>query len=334
MLAMVLAAPAPIESRPLQLREMPDPEPGPGEVRLRVRACGLCRTDLHQVEGELPMRRTPVVPGHQAVGVIDRIAPGTGGPMRIGDRVGLPWLHSTCSACPSCAGGEENLCPSASFTGYDHDGGYAQFVVAPEAFVLPLPDGFDDLQAAPLLCAGIIGYRALRIAGVRPGETVGLYGFGASAHVCLQLARFWQCRVFVITRAARHREFARELGAAWAGTAAETPPAPLDRAILFAPAGALVPRALECVRAGGTVALAGIFMDGIPALDYERHLYREKVLRSVTAATRRDARELLALAARIPLRTEVEIHPLAAANEALQRLKASDLRAAGVLEIP
>ncbi len=334
MLAMVLTAPAPIETRPLQLREVPDPEPGPGEVRLRVRACGLCRTDLHQVEGELPMRRAPILPGHQVVGVIDRIAPGTGGNTRLGDRVGLPWLHSACGACPSCAGGEENLCPSATFTGYDRDGGYAQHVIAPEAFTLPLPATFDDLQAAPLLCAGIIGYRALRLAGVRPGEAIGLYGFGASAHVCLQIARFWQCRVLVFTRAARHREFARELGAVWAGTADDALPEPLDRAILFAPAGALVPRALECVRPGGTVALAGVFMDGIPALDYDRHLYREKVLRSVTAATRRDARELLELAARIPLRTEIEVHPLAAANEALRRLKASDLRAAGVLEIP
>jgi propanol-preferring alcohol dehydrogenase len=300
---------------------------------MRVTACGLCRTDLHQVEGELPMHRRPVVPGHQIVGRVDTLGPGTRGRFRAGDRVGVAWLHSACGTCPSCVGGQENLCDDASFTGYDRDGGYAQLAVAPEAFAYALPEGMPDLQAAPLLCAGTIGHRALRISGLRPGETLGLYGFGASAHVCIQIARFWNCRVMVYTRNAAHREHALALGAAWAGTAEQRPPVPLDRAIIFAPAGTLVPRALENLAKGGTVVLAGIYMDAIPALDYARHLYREKVLRSVTAATRQDAEELLALATRVPIRTDVEAFPLAEANAGLQRLKESRLRGAGVLTV-
>lgn len=333
MLAMVLERPAPIEQSPLELREMPDPVPGPGEVRLRVRVCGLCRTDLHQAEGELPMRRRPVIPGHQIVGRIEEAGPQTGR-FAAGTRVGVPWLHATCQACDWCLSGRENLCPEALFTGYDRDGGYAQFAVAPEAFLVPLPDGVPDAQVAPLLCGGIIGYRALRRAGVRPGESVGLFGFGASAHVALQVARFWNCRLFVFTRAAHHRTLARELGALWAGPPEASAPEALDRALIFAPAGALVPIALERLRPGGVLALAGIHMDAIPPLDYQRHLYRERSICSVTAATRQDAGELVELAARIPIRTAVETLPLAEANQGLARLKASALRGAGVLTLP
>jgi propanol-preferring alcohol dehydrogenase len=334
MQAMILEQPAPVESNPLIPREIPDPEPGVGELRIRISHCGLCRTDLHQVEGELPLKDPPVIPGHQIVGRVDRLGEGAGRRFRPGERVGLPWLHSTCGRCPSCLAGSENLCRAARFTGYDRRGGYAQYVVAPEDFTLRLPEGFDDAHAAPLLCAGIIGYRALRLSGVRPGETLGLYGFGASAHVCIQIALFWQCRVIVVTRTEAHRRLALRLGARWAGGAEERLPELLDRAIIFAPAGALVPHALEALNRGGTVALAGIYMDRIPPLDYERHLYLERVLRSVTAATRMDAQELLDLAGRIPIATEIDEIELADANRGLQRLKQSALHGAGVLRIP
>jgi len=334
MKAMILERPAQVETSPLRPADLPDPEPGPGQVRIRVRACGICRTDLHQVEGEIPMHKSPVIPGHQVVGLVDRIGPGEGQHLRAGDRVGLPWLHSTCGHCPECAAGLENLCPQAAFTGYDVDGGYAQHVLAPAAFCLPLPAGLTDHEAAPLLCGGIIGYRALRVSGIRAGEALGLYGFGSSAHICIQIARFWNCRVYVFSRTPEHQRLARELGAAWTGNARGDPPELLDRAIIFAPAGWLVPEALRVLRPGGTVALAGIYMDEIPPLDYQRHLYMERALRSVTAATRRDGQDLLALAQRIPLATTIERFPLSGANEALQRLKRGGLTGAGVLEIP
>jgi propanol-preferring alcohol dehydrogenase len=333
MRAMVLEHPGPVEMRPLQRVELPEPVPGPRQVRLRVQACGVCRTDLHQVEGELPLRGGPCVPGHQIVGVVDALGQGAGARLPIGTRVGVPWLHSTCGACRHCSAGRENLCEQARFTGYDVDGGYAQFALAPEAFALQLPTGLAEVAVAPLLCAGIIGYRALRRSEVRPGETLGLYGFGASAHLCIQIARWWGCTVFVFTRTPAHAELARELGAAWAGDARETPPAPLQHAILFAPSGGLVPEALRALDRGGTVALAGIHMSPIPSLDYARHLYLEKTLRSVTAATRQDAAELLELAARIPLRSEVEVFPLEDANDALIRLKRSEIRGAAVLTV-
>jgi propanol-preferring alcohol dehydrogenase len=279
------------------------------------------------------MRGGPCVPGHQIVGRVDALGAGAGARLPIGTRVGVPWLNSTCGACRHCCEGRENLCEQARFTGYDVDGGYAQFALAPEAFALPLPEGMAEVAVAPLLCAGIIGYRALRRSEVRPGDTLGLYGFGASAHLCIQIARAWNCTVFVFTRTAEHAALARELGAAWAGDARETPPAPLQRAILFAPAGGLVPEALRALDRGGTVVLAGIHMSEIPPLDYAKHLYLEKTLRSVTAATRQDAAELLDLAARIPLRSEVETFPLEEANEALVRLKRSEIRGAAVLTV-
>lgn len=333
MRAMLLERPGPVETRPLRWAELPEPVSGPGMVRVRVRACGVCRTDLHQVEGELPLRGGPCVPGHQIVGAVDAVGPGAGEQMPVGTRVGVPWLHSTCGACRHCRDGRENLCEQARFTGYDVNGGYAQFVLAPEAFALPLPEGMADIAVAPLLCAGIIGYRALRLSELRPGETLGLYGFGASAHLCIQIARARGCTVFVFTRTPEHAALARELGAAWTGSARETPPAPLQRAIIFAPAGGLVPEALRVLDRGGTVALAGIHMSEIPPLDYAKHLYLEKTLRSVTAATRRDATELLELAACLPLRSEVETFPLEDANEALVRLKRSEIRGAAVLTV-
>ncbi len=331
MRAMVLREPRPISEAPLELVELPAPSPGPGEVRLRVRVCGLCHTDLHIVEGELPLPKRPVVPGHQLVGVVEACGPGARR-LREGERVGVSWLHRTCGSCRFCRRGAENLCQEARFTGYHVDGGYAEAAVVPEAFAYRIPDGFSDLHAAPLLCAGIIGYRALRVAGVEPGERLGLFGFGASAHIALQVACYWGCEVSVFTRGAEHRRLAAALGAGWVGGAEETPPEALDRAVLFAPAGRLLPLALRAVRKGGTVAIAAIYLDRIPEFDYGL-LYGERTVRSVTASTRRDGEELLGLAPLIPIRTEVEGFPLDEANAALLRLKEGRLRGAGVLEI-
>jgi propanol-preferring alcohol dehydrogenase len=329
---MLLRTPRSVEAAPLESVELPVPEPGPGEIRLRVRACGLCHTDLHTVEGELPLPKLPVVPGHQIVGVVEARGPGATR-FAPGARVGVPWLHETCGKCNACQRGDENLCDRARFTGYHVDGGYAQFATAPERFAHPLPMSFGDAEAAPLLCAGIIGYRALRLSEVRPGERLGLFGFGASAHIAIQVARHWGCETWVFTRGAEHRDLAKHLGAAWVGTAEDEPPGLLDRAISFAPAGHLIPAALGRLRKGGTLALAGIHLDRIPEMSYSL-LYGERTLRSVTASTRRDAEELLALAPVIPFRTEVERFPLEDANQALQRLKASRIRGAGVLETP
>jgi alcohol dehydrogenase, propanol-preferring len=332
MRAMVLSGPAPIDSSPLELREIPDPEPGPGEVRVRVLACAICRTDLHVVEAELPPVREHVIPGHQVVGVVDRLGPETSR-FRIGDRLGIAWLRFTDGQCRYCRSGKENLCPNARFTGYTEDGGYAEYAVVREDFAYPLPASLDPVSATPLLCAGIIGYRALRRADVQPGCRLGLYGFGSSAHVAIQVARHMGCTVYVMTRDARHQELARQLGAAWAGGATERPPEPLDSAVLFAPVGDLVPPALEALDMGGTLAVAGIYLTDIPRLNYERHLFHEKNLRSVTANTREDGRELLRLAAEIPLRPETTTYPLAEANRALQQLKHDAIRGTGVLVV-
>lgn len=329
MRALVLRAPRPIEAHPLEAADLPIPDPGPGLIRIRVKACGLCHTDLHEVEGELPLPKLPVVIGHQIVGVVEARGPGARR-FREGDRVGVPWLHETCGRCAPCRRGEENLCDDARFTGYHVDGGYAELTLAPERFAHRLPEGLADAEAAPLLCAGIIGYRALRLSEVKPGERLGLFGFGASAHLALQVARFWRSEVWVFTRSAEHRELAKRLGAAWVGGAEDEPPGLLDRAISFAPAGSLIPRALARLRKGGTLALAGIHLDRIPEMPYAL-LYGERTLRSVTAATRRDAEEFLALAARIPIRSQVERFRLDDANHALERLKASRINGAGVL---
>lgn len=331
MRAMQLAASAPIEERPLQEVDLPLPEPGPNEVRIRVRMCGVCHTDLHTVEGDLPLPRLPLVPGHQVVGVVDAEGPGV---MRFqtGERVGVAWLGWTCGRCEACLRGEENLCARAQFTGLQRPGGYAEHIVADASFVYPLPAGFSDGQAAPLLCAGIIGYRALRLTEVRPGQRLGLYGFGASAHVTIQVARSWGCQVYVVTRSEEHQRHARDLGAVWVGGAGVQPPDPLDGSIIFAPAGSIVPDALRALRPGGVLALAGITMTDLPQLPYEL-IYGERVLRSVANSTRQDAEELLALAAAIPIRTDVEVFPLEEANEALTRVKHSQVRGAAVLNV-
>jgi propanol-preferring alcohol dehydrogenase len=310
--------------------------PGAGEVLVRVRACAICRTDLHVVEGELPERRSHVVPGHQVVGEVVELGPEATG-CRPGDRVGIAWLNRTCGRCRFCRSGRENLCDSARFTGWTEDGGYAEYAIGDASFVYPLPEGFPDVQAAPLLCAGIIGYRALRLTGIGDlpgswsGARLGLYGFGAAGHVVIQLARARGAEVYVCTRdRERHQALASELGAAWVGGALDEPPAKLDAAIIFAPAGELVPAALRALDKGSTLVLGGIHMSDIPQLPYSL-LYGERMVRSVANNTREDGRELLAEAARIPVRTHVETFPLERANEALIALKNDAIRGAGVL---
>ncbi len=332
MQAMILKAPRPAEENPLAAVEVLEPAPGPDEIRIRVRACGVCHTDLHTVEGELNLFRLPIIPGHQIVGVVDQVGADVTC-FRSGDRVGVAWLYSSCGQCDFCQRGLENLCDEARFTGLHADGGYAQYTVVPAAFAYPIPPGFSDLQAAPLLCAGVIGYRSLRLSEVQPGERVGLYGFGASAHVAIQIARHWGCEVFVFTRSEEHQQYARELGAAWVGEAQDDPPAPLASAITFAPAGWIVPEALRALRKGGTLAINAIHMSPIPEMEY-RLLYGERTLRSVANMTRQDAEELLQLAAQIPIHTDVEVYPLDQANQVLQRLKDRQVRGAAVLEVP
>jgi propanol-preferring alcohol dehydrogenase len=332
MRAMVLERPGPAsDGGPLALRELPDPVPGPGELRVAVRASGVCRTDLHVVEGDLPLPRLPLVPGHQIVGTVDRLGAGTTG-FAPGDRVGIPWLHGTCGTCDACRTDHENLCDSAAFTGYHCDGGFAEKTVVSAGFAHRLPDAFPDAQAAPLLCAGVIGYRALRLCELRPGGRLGMWGFGASAHVTIQVARHQGGEVLAFTRSAEHRRHALELGATWAGAPDEPPPRPLDAAIIFSPAGSQVHDALRALRRGGTLALAGITMSPIPAMDYGL-LYGERTVRSVANSTRRDVTELLELAGRIPLRTDVETFRLEEANAVLRRLKEGRIRGAGVLTV-
>jgi len=310
----------------LRLAELPEPEPEAGQVLVRVRACGVCRTDLHIVDGELAEPKLPLVLGHQIVGEIV----GDGERFAAGDRVGVPWLGWTDGSCRYCLAGQENLCDRARFTGYDVDGGYAELAVADERFCFPVPEGYPDEQAAPLLCAGLIGYRSLKLAG--DGETLGLYGFGASAHIVCQVAVAQGRRVFAGTRAGddERQEFARSLGAVWAGDALEQPPEALDAVIVFAPVGGLVPAALRAVRKGGVVVCAGIHMSDIPSFPYEL-LWGERVVRSVANLTRADGDEFLGLAPTIPVRTEVEVHLLEHANEALDRLRIGALRGAAVL---
>jgi propanol-preferring alcohol dehydrogenase len=329
---MNLSTPAPIGNSPLSAADIPDPQPSSGQIRLKVHCCGICRTDLHVVEGELPSLTPHIVPGHQVVGTVDQVGPGCRR-FKIGDRAGIAWLRHTCGLCKFCTSGRENLCPNARFTGYHENGGYAEYAVVPEDFAYLLPTTLDNISIAPLLCAGIIGYRALRQAQVRPNTNVGLYGFGSSAHIAIQLARYWGCTVFVCTRDATHQRLALELGANWAGNAEEPPPVKLDSAILFAPVGNLVPPALQALEKGGTLAIAGIYLTDIPSLNYERHLFYEKKLCSVTANTRQDGEELLKLAAEIPLRPRTTTFPLANANLALQRLKNDGIDGSGVLLI-
>jgi len=331
MRAAVLEQQRSVEESPLSLRDVAMPEPGANQVRIKVSCCGLCHTDLHTVEGDIPAHKLPVIPGHQIVGVVDRLSAGAA-KFAIGQRVGVPWLHRTDQTCEFCRRGLENLCEHAQFTGYDADGGYAEYCVVDEDYAYPIHDQFSDENAAPLLCAGIIGYRSFRLSGAKSGDRIGLYGFGASAHIVIQFARHLGCEVLVFTRSDEHRKLASELGATWTGRAEDTPSKPLDAAIIFAPAGALVPEALRVTRKGGVVALAGITMSQIPAMNYDL-LYHERVLRSVANSTRQDAREFLELAAAVPIRTEVQTYELAEVNRALQDLKHSRIRAAGVVRI-
>lgn len=327
MRALVLGAPG----QPLRLVEAPRPQAGPGQVVLRVHACGVCRTDLHIVDGELAAPALPLVPGHQIVGVVEAVGEGVAS-LVPGDRVGVPWLGWTCGECRFCRGGRENLCEAARFTGYDVDGGFAELAAADARFCLPLPEGYPDAQAAPLLCAGLIGHRALRMAG--DADPLGLYGFGAAAHIVTQVAVAEGRRVFAFTRPKddEARELALSLGAEWAGDALGPPPQELGGAIIFAPAGELVPAALAAVERGGTVVCAGIHMSDIPSFPYEL-LWGERAVRSVANLTRRDGEEFLALAPRIPVRTEVQAYPLQHANEALDDLRAGRVRGAAVLTV-
>ena len=334
MKACLLHRTAPIEDRPLVLSEVPVPEPGPNELLIKISACGICRTDLHVAEGDLPQRLVPVTPGHQVVGVVEKVGTLVND-ISIGQRVGVAWLHSTCGKCRFCLSNRENLCDAAEFTGWTRNGGFAEYIVAPADFVYRLPDGFDDVQAAPLLCAGIIGYRALRLTNIRGwnGARLGIYGFGAAGHVCIQIARTRGAEVYVATRdREKHQALAEELGAAWVGDTFDTPPAKLDAAIIFAPAGEVVPAALKSLDKGATLVLGGIHMSPIPELKYDL-LYGERIVRTVANNTREDGREFLTEAAAIPIKTSVQTFPLQEANEALIALKTDAIKGAGVLDL-
>ena len=334
MKAWVLSKPASVSERPLELSNVPTPIPQEDQLLVRVSACGICRTDLHVVEGELPVRLTPLIPGHQVVGRVASVGSSVEN-FSIGDRVGIAWLNRTCGKCNYCLSGRENLCEQALFTGWSVAGGYAEYVVAPASFTYRIPDDFEDVQAAPLLCAGIIGYRCLRLTGLKENEwngaRLGLYGFGAAGHISIQLARSRGAEVYVCTRdRQRHQALAHELGATWVGDAYDDPPAKLDTAIIFAPAGELVPAALKALAKGGTVVLGGIHMSPIPSFDYSL-IYGERMIRSVANNTRADGQEFLLEAARIPVRTHVQAFLFGQANEALIALKNDAIRGAGVL---
>jgi alcohol dehydrogenase, propanol-preferring len=331
MKACVLRHPAPMESNPLEYTDVPKPIPSGTQVLVRVNACAVCRTDLHVIEGELTPRKSPITPGHQVVGIVEA----TGDRAKqhaVGTRVGIAWLHSTDGTCEYCRAGKENLCNDPTFTGWTVDGGYAEYALAEESFVYPIPEGFDDLNAAPLLCAGIIGFRSLRLSGLERGGRLGLYGFGAAASVAIQVARHWGAEVYAATRDERHQKLALELGAVWAGGTVSEPPVKLDSAIIFAPAGEIVPAALKALRKGGTLALGGIHMSEIPPLHYNL-LYGERVVRSVANNTRADGHDFLKVAAEIPIHTEIEVFPLEDANRALNSLKNDAIRGAAVLKV-
>ena len=319
-----------IEDAPLRLADLAIPEPGKGEVRVKVRCCAVCRTDLHVVEGELPAQRLPIIPGHQAVGVVDALGPGCAC-LQAGQRVGVAWLRRTCGECAACRHGRENLCEASEYTGYHANGGFAEYLTVPETFAYCLPDVFEDVEVAPLLCGGIIGYRALSRCNVPDGGRLALYGFGSSAHIVLQIAKHRGFQVYVVTRGETRQELARRLGADWAGATAGEMPDKADSAIIFAPAGELVPPALEMLAPGGTLALAGIYMTDVPRLEYEKHLFHEREVRSVAANTREDGRRLFEEAAEVPVKTHTSTYPLSDANRALQDLKAGRVKGTGVL---
>jgi alcohol dehydrogenase, propanol-preferring len=329
MRAMVLHTPAPAAERPLQWGECPRPQPGPGDLLIQVAACGVCRTDLQLAEGDLALRKDSVVPGHQIVGRVVEMGSEVTGWCE-GDRVGVAWLAGACGTCAFCSTGRENLCREARFTGWDRDGGYAEMACVDADFALRIPDEFSDIEAAPLLCGGVIGFRALRVSGIIPGGRLGLYGFGASALLAMQVALHWGCEVYVATRSESERTRARDMGAVWTGNYDTPPPQALDAAVTFAPSGEVVTHALRALDRGGTVAINAIHLDSMPAFDYE-HLWWERSLRSVANFTRQDARDFLALASEIPIVTTVEAHPLKDANTALARLAAGSVAGAAVL---
>ena len=330
--AMIMEESGEVTTNPLRLVSLEDPHPGLGQVRVKIGVCGVCRTDLHVIEGELPRATRPIIPGHQVVGIVDEVGRNVSS-FQVGDRVGMAWLQGTCGECEFCQSGRENLCPGAIFSGYHRQGGFAEYAIVPSAFAYPIPPVFSDEEAAPLMCAGIIGYRALCRSQIQPGQRLGLYGFGASAHITIQIAKKWGCAVYVFSHLEAHRELGRTLGAEWAGNSTDVPPKPLHSAIIFAPVGELVPHALQAVGRGGTVAVAGIHMSAIPSMEYERDLFYERNLLSVTANTKQDGINLLREAAEIPIRTHTTVFQLEDANLALQRLKAGQIVGAAVLRM-
>ena len=329
MKANVLNKPALIENNPLDFVEIPVPEPGPDELLVKISACGVCHTDLHVVEGELPHAKSPVIPGHEIVGTIAAVGTNVQ-EQSIGDRVGIFWLHDADETCDYCKMGLENLCPNAHWTGYTANGGYAEYIAIPADFVVSIPDAFDDVQAAPLLCAGVVGYRSLRLADLQPGEKLGIYGFGASGHLMIQVANHWNCDVYVFTRSEEHQQYARELGAVWVGDAQDEPPHELDRSIIFAPAGWIVPLALGHLRKAGTLCINAIHMSNISEMPYKL-LWEERTIRSVANVTRKDAQEFLQVAAEIPIKVDIESFHFSEANEVLNKVKASKINGAAVL---
>ena len=329
MRAMVLHEPKDITQKPLRLEDVPVPEPAPGQIRIKVTACGVCHTDLHTVEGDLPLPKLPLIPGHEVVGVVDKVGEGVA-KFKLGDKAGAVWLYRTCGTCKYCRTGRENLCENAMFTGYHVDGGYAEYMVVDEDFAYHLPMNLPDPEIAPLMCGGVIGYRAFVLSEARPGQVLGLYGFGNSAHITIQVARHLGIRVFVFTRSPGHQQHALELGAEWVGRAEDTPPEGIDSAIIFAPAGPIVPEALRVLNPGGTIAMAGIYMTPIPEMSYDL-LYFERTLRSVANSTRQDAIDLLKLAEEIPIHTTVTTFPLEEANEVLQAMKESKINGDAIL---
>ncbi len=331
MKACVLSAIGRVETNPLQFKDVDRPEPGLGEVLVRVKLCGVCRTDLHVIEGELPAKKSPIIPGHQVVGTIEKLGP-QAKRFPVGKRVGIAWLNHTDGTCEYCRRSEENLCDAPQFTGYTVDGGYAEYAIAPEDFVYAIPEKFADDQVTPLMCAGIIGYRCLRMSAISAGEKLGFYGFGAAAHIAIQVARHWGVEVYASTRDKRHQKLAMDLGAKWAGGTLEAPPKELDAAIVFAPAGEIVPAALRALRKGGRLILGGIHMSEIPSFSYDL-LYQERMICSVANNTRRDGEEFLQIAAEIPIRTRVQMFGLAEANLALNTLKNDAIAGAAVLRV-
>jgi len=321
-----------IEQNPLEFTDVLKPKPGPQEILIRIHICGVCHTDLHTVEGELPEVKLPIIPGHQIVGIVENKGENTSR-FKEGERAGVAWLYSTEDDCKYAQQGKENLCDNARFTGYHVNGGYAEYITIPEKFAYPIPPIFSDEEAAPLLCAGIIGYRALRQSEVKPGQRLGLIGFGASAHVAIQVAVHWGCEVYVFSRSEEHRRLARKLGATWTGTSKDDPPHKLDSVVNFTPAGATVLDGMRLLDKGGTQALAGIYMSPIPEMDYMKYLYHERTLRSVANATRQDGNDLLKIAAEIPIKTTIQLFPLEDANKALQLLKDSKIDGAAILKI-